>query len=256
LPIVVNHAHLNVHTPGFATLLLMLCPQPTEYFIPLSATECIFGKGTRDNLKRGRIPLHRMLREAFQPSAVGVHPASQLDLRRARTGNETRILEQALDHAHSIVNRALEVVQTVYGSAAKHNRCGAGALRTRRRVKALVAWRKLPKDGNTVSADLDALKDVDVAGLFRHGRSHTGKRCRASDATYTTKIKLGGDLENRDTQPVEIVKGKLAHARSCYDNLDAGVRDFLEYLCKKVSLIDKTLRKENAPSLYASLHHE
>ena len=239
-------AYLDIDTPGLSALLLMLCPQPTEHLVALRPTERVLCKRSRDDLERGRIPLHGMLREALEPAPIRLHAPSELELRSARAGHEPRILEQRLDHVDAVVDRALQVVQMVRRRAPQHDRRRArlfGARVVPRLVRA-----ELSEDGDAVAADFFGLEDVDVAGFFGGGRADAGEGGGVDDAAESAEVEFGEDFEDGDVESVEVVEGEFADGGSGDDDLDARIGDLFEDLaCHEGECSYETARAQGGP---------
>lgn len=206
----------------------MLCPQPTQHLVSLRPTERILRKRSRDDFQRGRIPLHGMLRETLEPTPIHVHAFPELEFRGTRARHEPRVLEQRLDHVDAIVDRTLQVVQTVGRRASQHDRRGARLFRAS--VVPRFALSELSEHRDAVAADFCRLKDVDVAGFFGGGSADPGEGGGVDDAAYSAEVEFGEDLEDGDVESVEIVEGEFADRGSGDDDLDPRISDLLEDL--------------------------
>ena len=223
-------AYLDVDTPGLSALLLVLCPEPTEHLVALRPTERVLCKRSRDDLQRGRVPLHGVLRETLEPAPIRVHALSELEFRGARAGNESRIFEQRFDHVDAVVDRPLQVVQVVGRRASQHDRRRPRLFRPR--VVPRVALSELSENRDAVSADFGRLEDVDVAGFFWGGDADAGEGGGVDDAAYSAEVEFGEDFEDGDVESVEIMEGEFADGGPGDDDLDARISDLFEDLVR------------------------
>lgn len=213
----------------------MLRPQPADDLVAHRPAERVLRNRPRHNLERARPPAHAMLRQTLEARAIRLHPPRKLKLRRARTGDEPRVLEERLDDVHAVVDRALEVVQAVRRCAAQHDRRRARLLARRARVEVRVVRRELPQHRHAVAADLDALEHVHVARLLRRRRPHAREWRRIDHPAEAAQLKLGEHLEDGNVEAVEVVQRELADSGAGDDDLYARCSDLLEDLAVPIS---------------------
>ena len=180
--------YLDIDTPGLSALLLMLCPQSTEHLVALCTTERILCKSSRNDLQCGCIPLHSMLGETFQPTSIRVHSFAELEFRGTCAGNESRVLEQGLDHVDAIVDRPFQVVQMVGRRPSQNDRRRARLFRPG--IVPCLILSQLSEYRDTVSADFRRLEYVDVAGFFWGRSTDSGEGGGVDDAAYSAKVEF------------------------------------------------------------------
>ena len=87
-----------------------------------------------------------------------------------------------------------------------------------------------------VAADLEALKDVDLAHLLHSQHTHVRNRRHICNPAEPAPLKLGELLQDGNVQAVEVVQHKLTDHRAGEDVLHTRCGDLLEDLVMRLSV--------------------
>lgn len=235
-----KETNLNVHPHETLLVRLMSGIQPTQHLGRIQSS--VLGQRPRDHLQRIGEPFDGMLRQSRGLLSKLGNALGELQLGSSRSGNQTRILDDALDDVDSVVDGALDVVHLIGGGSPDDDSGGPGSLLS------------LTEDGNAVSTNLDSLNDVALSHLVDGGRSETGERGGTDDTAEAAEVKLGEDLDDEDAVAVEVVEGELADGGTGDEDVETRVGNLLEDLerANEGELGEERRRAINAPSPCAS----